>query len=139
MSTRMKIAFVCYLIVTIAFLYGLRFFLIPLSDLNQLLDLEVIKGAELEPGVQILMLALVRASGVGAFGVGMFIIILLFIPFRKGTGWARWAIPGISLTLGLPYYAVCLFLIPVIPMRSNVISIFILLILGFVLSYKQDG
>ncbi len=55
--------------------------------------------SQLEEKMQILILALMRATGGGFLATGLTIFILLIIPFRSGESWAAYAIPAIALCL----------------------------------------
>jgi hypothetical protein len=57
---------------------------------------------ELDPRLQALLLALMRAAGGGLVVGGVGTAILLLIPFRAGDGWSLWAIPLIGLLTVLP-------------------------------------
>jgi len=52
----------------------------------------------LDPGYQKLFLGLLKGFGVGSFCVGATILLVTLIPFRKGSKWARWALPAIAAT-----------------------------------------
>ena len=53
--------------------------------------------SDLEPNKQVLILALMRATGGGFLATGLAMFILLIIPFRAGDTWSIVAIPIISL------------------------------------------
>lgn len=59
----------------------------------------------LAPGMQVLLLALLRGVGSGFMVVGLAIVLLLVYPFRAGESWALWAIPAVGLTMGVPTLA----------------------------------
>ncbi len=48
--------------------------------------------AELDRGIQIIILGLMKAVGAGELTVGFIVLILLLIPFRRGESWVNWAI-----------------------------------------------
>ena len=52
--------------------------------------------SDLEPNLQILILALMRVAGGGFLATGLAMLILLIIPFRAGDSWSIYAIPIIS-------------------------------------------
>ena len=54
--------------------------------------------SELEEKMQVLIIALMRASG-GFLATGLAIFVLLIIPFRAGDTWAIYTIPAIGLCL----------------------------------------
>jgi hypothetical protein len=56
---------------------------------------------------QVLILAFMKAVGAGSLGLGLTLLILLFIPFKRGEPWANWVIPLIGLIWHIPtLYAV---------------------------------
>ena len=97
MNTTMKIAFVCYLLVALASVAGglLYFFASEIMPYHQ----EVIgmDWEKVDPRFQKMFLAFLNGSGLSGFIQGVALIILIFIPFRKGETWARWAIPVLIL------------------------------------------
>ena len=97
MNTKMKIAFACYMLVAlISVLIGLRYFFS--SEIMQYHQ-EVIgmSWADVQPRFQKMFLAFMNGAGLSLFTQGLALIILLFIPFRRGEIWARWAIPALIL------------------------------------------
>lgn len=97
MNTKIKVAFICYLLVAlVSVVGGLYYFFAPeLMPYHQ----EVIgmDWEEVDPQFQLMFLALLHGGGLGMFTQGLALIILLTIPFRKGEAWTRWAIPAIIL------------------------------------------
>lgn len=137
MTIKTKIAFCCYLVVAISALaMGLLYTTSPkIMPYHQ----QVIGMGwdHMEPNLRLLLLALLRGAGIAGWITGLSIGILLFIPFRRGEMWSRWAVTGLGLVSVLPalYYTVRLKLstgasTPWVP------SIFLLflLIFGFFLS-----
>jgi hypothetical protein len=61
--------------------------------------------AELDRGVQVIVLALMEAVGAGQLTLGFIILVLLLIPFRRGERWVNWGlfIGGIVFS-GLGYF-----------------------------------
>jgi len=60
------------------------------------------EGSELESGTQLLLLILLRGTGLGAIISGVSILILSFIPFKRGENWSRWAILALGTLLMFP-------------------------------------
>jgi hypothetical protein len=48
---------------------------------------------ELSTGIQVLLQALIKMASAGFLVMGIYGLIILFIPFRRGERWAYWAIP----------------------------------------------
>ena len=97
MSTRIKMAFACYLLVGLAaMVIGLRYIL---SSQIMPYHQEVIgvNWGDLSPRMQKMFLALLHGFGMGRFLSGLSVLILLFIPFRRGEVWSRWALPVLCL------------------------------------------
>jgi hypothetical protein len=44
------------------------------------------------------LLGVIKAMGAGSIGVTAALIIMLLVPFRRGDGWARWAVPLVGFT-----------------------------------------
>lgn len=57
---------------------------------------------ELASEFQTLWLAAMRVIGAGMLATGTALLILVAIPFRRGRGWADYAIPGIGLVFLVP-------------------------------------
>ncbi|MCP4022587.1 MAG: hypothetical protein GY729_12160 [Desulfobacteraceae bacterium] len=55
----------------------------------------------LSVGMQTMTLNFMRAAGLGFLLTGIAILFLLWVPFRKGEGWAKWALVSIGLTQSL--------------------------------------
>jgi len=97
MSTRIKMAFACYLLVGLAWMViGLRYIL---SSQIMPYHQEVIgvNWGDLSPRIQKMFLAFLHAAGTAVFLYGLSVLILLFIPFRRGEVWSRWALPVLCL------------------------------------------
>jgi hypothetical protein len=58
--------------------------------------------AELEPGVQAMLITFLRGDGVGMLATALAMAILLLLPFRRGESWARWAIAAVGLVWFVP-------------------------------------
>lgn len=97
MKTLTKVSFVCFFILALLELLTAFRFLTA----SQIMDYhQVAMGMTWDnftPGVQTMTLNFMRAAGLGFLMVGVFILIILAVPFRKEEPWARWALIGISL------------------------------------------
>jgi hypothetical protein len=102
MSTAMGVAFGCYLIVAVAFLnQGVQY----LTRSSVMPWHEAVLGAawqDVAPPVRALLLTQLRAAGAGLIAAGLSIVLLLFIPFRAGEVWARYALQAVGLSMTLP-------------------------------------
>ena len=57
--------------------------------------------AEIDAGLQLLLLALMKVAGGGWLATAIAIGVLLAWPFRAGLRWSYWAIPAIGLVAAL--------------------------------------
>ena len=98
MSTRMKIALVCYLLVAVATVAsGLLYFLASeIMPYHQ--QVVGMTWDKIDPRFQKMFLAFMHGTGFVSLVQGLTVIVLILIPFRKGESWARWTIPAIILT-----------------------------------------
>jgi hypothetical protein len=101
----MKLAFGCHLLATlIVAAFGVTYLF--RSEFMPYHSVAVgISWAEVGPSFQVLILALMRAVGGACLAVVVLVLILLFVPFRQGIVWARWAIPagGLVISAGALY------------------------------------
>lgn len=105
MSTQYKVAFACYLLTGIVLAgFGVRYFLATelmphhAAALGQSL-------AAMSPNQQVTFIALYRAIGAGMLSTAVAFGFLLFIPFRRGEIWSRWAMSATGLSFaGLSTY-----------------------------------
>ena len=88
-----KIAFGCYgVVILIVALIGLRF----LFASKIMLYHSVTMGTcweNITPGMQIMSLNFMKAAGTGFISTAIAASFLLFIPFKDGNLWSKWAIP----------------------------------------------
>lgn len=93
MRTRVKIAFACYLFVASAgIVFGLRYILAS-QILPYHQEAVGVSWGDLSPRIQKMFLAYVHGGGMSMVLWGLAMLILLFIPFRRGEVWSRWALP----------------------------------------------
>ncbi|MGF1479397.1 MAG: hypothetical protein ACFB4I_07885 [Cyanophyceae cyanobacterium] len=57
--------------------------------------------SELEENMQVLIIALMRASGGGFLATGLAMLILLMIPWRARDTWSLYAVPALGLCTSL--------------------------------------
>lgn len=97
---------------------------------------------EIDPAFQILLLALMRFIGGAWIAAALAMGIVLFIPFRQGIRWARWAVPAIGLAALLPaFYAMLSITLntpATAPWKSALLTI-VMLVAGFVLSLEPQN
>jgi hypothetical protein len=101
-TLRSKVAFRFFLVIALAEVaVGLRYLLSPriMPYHQQALG---VSWAELAPREQMLLIALLKGTGLCALITGVTMGTVLFIPFRRGESWARWAIAGLGLTTLVP-------------------------------------
>jgi hypothetical protein len=141
MSIRMKLGFRCHLLAMLllggtGLLYLFRSQFMP----HHAIALGK-TWTEIDPAFQILLLALIRIVGGAWIATALAIGIVLFIPFRQGMRWARWAVPAIGLVTLLPaFYAmlsVTLNTPATAPWKSALLTI-VMLVAGFVLSLEPE-
>jgi hypothetical protein len=102
MNLRMRLAFGCYLIALLILgAFGLLYLVSP-----QFMPYHAVaigtKWSDLGPSHRILIHALMKAAGAGFLGSAVAGAFVLFVPFRAGAGWARWAILIPGLIVGIP-------------------------------------
>lgn len=60
------------------------------------------RWAEVEPALQVLLVALMRVAGGGWLALALIVAVLLARPFREGWWWARLGIPAALLVFYVP-------------------------------------
>jgi peptidoglycan/LPS O-acetylase OafA/YrhL len=98
MSTKMKIALVCYLVVAVATLSGGLVYFLASQIMPYHQQVIGVTWDKIDPRIQKLFLAFMNGTGFSGLIQSLTLIVLILIPFRKGERWARWTIPGIILT-----------------------------------------
>jgi hypothetical protein len=141
MSTRMKLAFQSYLVAM--FLLGcIGLVYLFQSQFMQYQAIAVGKTwAEIDPAFQTLWLALMRFIGGAWIATALAMGIILYIPFRQGMRWARWAVPAIGLVALSPaFYAMLSVTLntPATAPWKIVAFTIIILIAGFILSSESE-
>jgi hypothetical protein len=97
MKTKTKLSLACYtlgilIVASVAVVYLFTPQLLPYQ--------EAAIGAswsELNEGLQVQFLSLLKVCGGGYLFTAISLAVLLWIPFRNGEQWARWAIPAIGI------------------------------------------
>ncbi|MGV2827640.1 hypothetical protein [Myxosarcina sp. GI1(2024)] len=87
--------------------------------------------------MQVLIVALMRATGEGFLATGLAIFLLLIIPWRAGDTWSLYAIPAVSLCMSLGTLSATLLVktrtpgTPPVVLSASAVG---LMIVGFILS-----
>ena len=141
MNKRMKIAFSCHLlailglaIIGLIYLFRTEFMPYHAVAVGR-------NWAEVDPAFQILLMALIRAFGGASFSTAIAMGIILFIMFRQGSLWARWAIPSIGYAYYLPSLCATVTVTlntPATPPWKFVVLGMVLLLVGLILSLKSN-
>lgn len=97
MSLRNKLAFTCFGLVCLAALVvGLRY--VTASRIMTYHQQAMgVSWEEMLPTAQVQTLNYARAGGLGFLVTATTMGFLLAIPFRRGEGWARWALASVAL------------------------------------------
>ena len=141
MNSRIKISFVCHLLatlilITFGVIYIFRSEFMPYHS-----DAVGMPWGEVNPSFQILILAFMRVIGYTFLAFGLLIVILLFVPFRQGAGWVRWAIPiaGLVVCAGTLYTSLYVrFNTPASPPWIAPVVASVFLLTGLFLSIRQQ-
>lgn len=141
MTVKIRAAFICYIlaiaiIATLALIYLLAPKLLPYQE-------QAIGATwtELKPGLQYQFLSLLKVAGGGYLATASALAILLFIPFKKGEAWSRWAMTAIGIPAILIVNYAGLIIISNTPGRPPLIAgpiAIILLITGLILSADMN-
>lgn len=137
MTTKTKIAFGCYLAATaMAMVTGLVYLFSP-QFMPYHAEAIGVNWEDLTPRFQMLFLAFLKGGGAGGLGSGLALGIMLFIPFKRGEAWSRWAILAVGLTGYLPVLYTALMVklnTPASPPWPLIVVAIALLTAGFFLS-----
>ena len=142
MTTRLRLAFFCYSLAIVALaavglLYFFRSEFMPYHA-----QAAGKTWAELDPGLRWLLLAYLKFMSGAWLAVSLAIGIMLFIPFRRGESWARFAIPLVGLvSWGTALYGTLLVTFNTSaspPWLASALGI-VFMILGFLFSLGQSS
>jgi len=97
MSIKTKISFYCYLLLAILCAGMSSFYILTSRILPYHEEVLGVSWDALQPGFQLLLISFVKGGGALALASTIALLIMLFIPFRRGERWARWAIPAFQL------------------------------------------
>jgi hypothetical protein len=105
MKLRHKIGFGLYLLNTI--MCAVMGFIFFFSSKMAPWDAQTVGKnlAELDQGIQIVILAFMQCLGAAEIIIGFLCLVLLLIPFRRGENWANW-----TLFLGMIFFSGLMFI-----------------------------
>ena len=139
--TRKEIAFGCYLVAIIIIASISPYYLFTPHLLPFHEQAIAVAWSDLTPAFQSLFLSLMKVAGGGYMTTTLSLLVLLFIPFKRGDNWARWAIIGIGIPAILIINYAGLNLILNTPARPPILwgpVVITLLIAGFIVSAKME-
>lgn len=140
MESRIKVAFVCFLLgFIISGVFGLVYIFSPKFMPYHAVAIGT-DWESLAPAYRILFLALMKSAGAGFLATTIAGLFILFIPFRSGSPWARWAILITALAVAIPTAYAALTTkwgTPASPPWFAPLSGIILALVGFFLSAKR--
>jgi hypothetical protein len=99
---RQKLAFACMLI---AALIPAVFAILDVMSVQLAPYQQVAAGmqwAEVPPKLQSLFVTMSHLSGINLIGFSLGLLVLVLVPFRRGEGWADWAILVVEIPVALP-------------------------------------
>ncbi len=142
MTTRRKIAF-CFHLLALLLMATVGVIYLTRSQFMSYHAVAVGQNwIDVPPRFQLLLLALIRPLGGAWIATALAMGILLLIPFRQGTRWARWAVPVVGLVAELPVLYVTISVAsrtPASPPWQGALIVVCLLIIGLLLSLGADG
>ena len=145
LSAPQKVALGCYVICQLLF-FGMGFtYLFRTEFMPYHAEALGQTWRDLSPALQILLLALMKATGGGLLASGIAHATLTFIPFRRGERWALFAVPAVGLVVsGSALWATLTVLTgtPASPPWQAALVGVVLSCLGFILSMlpaKKDA
>jgi len=142
MNTKTKIAFGCYFTaIIILAAFGITYLL-----RNEFMPYHAVAAGmpwtDVAPSLKVLILGYMRVIGGAWLAVVVLEMVLLFVPFRQGAAWARWAMTagGLTVIAGGLYAMISIARdTPAAPPWIPVIGAALLLVLGLILSQGQPG
>lgn len=108
MRGRLKAAFLCHLVVALGFVaLGVTYLTMP-RFMPYHARVANASWESLADPLRVLLLAFMRGSGAATLAAAISIIVILWLPFRRGERWARHAVPAVGLCATLPLSAIML-------------------------------
>lgn len=137
MTVKCRIAFVLNSIIVLVGLLIGSSYLIRSDVTSYHREVIGVEWGSLAPGVQKLIIILMKGTGDAAIVTALSMALLLLIPFRRGENWSRWAILLIGLALLIPMLIGAAYLASTTgassPWELNA-ALTIILFIGFMLS-----
>jgi hypothetical protein len=96
-SVKTKISFTCYLLLAVLVTGMAGFYVFTPRILPYHEEVLGVTWEQLQPGYQLIFLSFFKIAGALCLASVLALLFLLFIPFRRGEAWARWAIPIFQL------------------------------------------
>ena len=115
MNRRDKIAFAIYFVGSLALIAFGIVYLSCSTIMPYHQEAINMNWEEISTGLQVLLQALIKVAAAGFFVTALSVLILLFIPFRRGAQWAHWAIP----LLGIVWNGFSLWVTATVAMKTH--------------------
>ena len=97
MSMKTKVAFACYLALLLMMALPALSFLTASEPRSYHLQAMGVRWEDVPSGVQFMFLSALRGVGSFLLVTVLSVGVILFIPFRRGERWARWATPVLCI------------------------------------------
>jgi hypothetical protein len=97
MTALQTVAFACYALVGLLYLAFGVVYLTTSKFMPYHAEAVGKQWEEIEPRTQVVLSGLMKLGGGGLVGFALAMACLLFVPFRQGEVWARWAIAVIGM------------------------------------------
>ncbi len=97
-SNRNRWAMLVYALPTVGLLLQGLLYLTTQTFMPYHADALAVTWEQLPPHHQGFVLGVIRGMGAGSVSVSLALLIMLFIPFRRGNPWALWAVPLVGVT-----------------------------------------
>jgi hypothetical protein len=137
MNTRMKVAFIGYLLALLLITsFGFVYLLRP-EFMSYHAAAMGMPWEDVPRGTQIIIIALMKSYGGAELALALALFIVLWFPFRKGEVWAKYAIPAAALVYTIPALYVTLHVrasTPAEPPWIAVVVGIVLVMVSFILS-----
>lgn len=97
MSAKLKIAFVCHPMAALALAGWGAMYLARTEFLSHHAQAVGMPWSEVPVQFQVLVLGLIKLTGGAFVALAGALLIMLFVPFRRGERWAVWAVPAVAI------------------------------------------
>jgi hypothetical protein len=142
MSLRKKISFVFYILTILFFLVAALMYIFRSEFLPHHAAALGTSWGELNAQYQFIFLASLKLVGTAWLTASLAMAVMLFIPFRAGNTWTRWALPLVGLSSAIPTLLVSLYLGANTPASTPWIAaavLIVLILLGFIFSLESSS